>query len=92
MLKEYSIAEVRNHLTALIREVEQKSPIKLTRRGKPVAVLLSIQEYERLVSGKSQFWEAYSTFRESHNLSSLNIQPDLFAADRDRSPGREVDW
>lgn len=92
MLKEYSIAEVRNRLTALIREVEQKSPIKLTRRGKPVAVLISIQEYERLAAGNRQFWEAYTTFREEYDLGALNIQPTDFAGIRDRSAGREVGW
>jgi len=48
------IAEAHNRLSSLLKRV-QKSPILLTRRGKPVGVLISPEEYERL----RQF-EAYS--------------------------------
>lgn len=92
MLKEYSIAKARDHFTALVHAVEQKAVIKLTRRGKPVAVMLSIQEYERLASGKPGFWEAYARFRDNHNLKALDIQPDIFSELRDASPGREINW
>ena len=92
MLKQYSIAEARNHFTALVRAVERESAIELTRRGKPVAVMLSIQEYKRLLVRQAGFWEAYSAFREQVNLEELGIEPDTFAGLRDRSPGREVRW
>ena len=68
MLGQYSIAEARNHFTALVRAVERESAVELTRRGKPVAVVLSIQEYERLLTRQTRFWEAYSAFRERVNL------------------------
>jgi prevent-host-death family protein len=42
MSKRYSIAEARNHLPAIVHDAERGKPIHLTRRGKPVAVLLSI--------------------------------------------------
>ena len=48
MLKQYSIAKARDHFTSLVRTVERESAVELTRRGKPVAVILSIREYERL--------------------------------------------
>ena len=92
MLKQYPIAEARNHLTSLVRAVEQEEVIELTRRGEPVAVLLSIQEYRRLTFGRTRFWEAYMAFQNSVNLSELDIQPDIFARVRDVSPGREVTW
>jgi prevent-host-death family protein len=92
MLKEYSIAKARDHFTALVRDVERKAVIKLTRRGKPVAVLLSVQEYERLAANRPGFWEAYTRFRDKHNLAVLDIQPEIFTGLRDTSPGREVNW
>ena len=92
MLKQYSIAEARNHFTSLVHHVEQESAIELTRHGKPVAVLLSIQEYKRLSSSKSGFWEAFKVFQNKVNLPELDLEPDLFAGLRDRSPGREVTW
>ena len=90
MLKQYSIAKARDHFTSLVRSVERESAVELTRRGKPVAVMISIQEYKRLSTGQASFWEAYSAFREQVNLKELGIEPDTFAGLRDRSPGREV--
>ncbi|MEM7035009.1 MAG: type II toxin-antitoxin system Phd/YefM family antitoxin [Chloroflexota bacterium] len=92
MSKQVSIAEARNHFTALVHEVEQHSSVELTRRGKPVAVLLSIQEYRHLTSHRSGFWEMYSTFQSQVNLADLNISPDVFADVREESQGREVSW
>ena len=44
----YSIAEAKNNLSGLVHEAEQGHPVRLTRRGKPVAVLISTAQYERL--------------------------------------------
>ena len=92
MLEQYSIAKARDHFTSLVRTVERESAVELTRRGKPVAVMLSIQEYKRLSTRQAGFWEAYSAFRERVNLQELGIEPDTFDGLRDRSPGREVRW
>ncbi len=90
MPRQYSIAKARDHFTSLVRSVERESAVELTRRGKPVAVILSIQEYKRISAGQASFWDAYSAFREQVNLEELDIEPDTFAGLRDRSPGREV--
>ena len=92
MPKQYSIARARGHFTALVRAGKRDLAVELTRRGKPVAVMLSIQEYKRLASHQASFWEAYSAFREQVNLQELGIEPDTFTSLRDRSPGREVRW
>jgi prevent-host-death family protein len=92
MIKRYSIAEARQNLAALVHEVERASAVELTRRGEPVAMLLSIEEYRRLLSKHSSFWEAYTSFREAVDLEQLQIEPDTFEAVRDSSPGREVTW
>ena len=47
-----SIADAHNRLSALLKKV-QKSPIRLTSRGKPVGVLLSLDEYEGLQRAKA---------------------------------------
>ncbi len=44
----YSIADAKNKLSGLVHEAEQGHPVRLTRRGKPVAVLISTEQYERL--------------------------------------------
>ena len=92
MSRSYSIAEARDNFAAIVRDVEQDSPIELTRRGEPVAVLLSIEEYRRLLAGRKRFWEAYSEFRDEVDLRRLNIEPEIFEDLRDVSPGRETSW
>jgi len=92
MLKRYSIAEARHNLAAIVHEAERAPAIELTRRGEPVAVLLSITEYRRLAAKPSNFWDAYLVFRNSVDLAQLQIEPDVFEGIRDRSPGREVSW
>jgi len=91
MPKTYSIAEARHNLAAIVHEAERQSPIALTRRGEPVAILLSIQEYQRLLAKETRFWDAYTAFRNSVDLTQLNIEPNVFHAVRDRASGREVD-
>jgi prevent-host-death family protein len=47
-MRDVSIAEAKNRLTELLYEAEDGQPVQVTRRGAPVAVLLSAAEYERL--------------------------------------------
>ncbi len=86
----YSIAEARNRLPTIIRNVEESDAVELTRRGKPVAILLSIMEYKRLRTGRLRFWSTYQAFREEVDLVDLNIGADIFEDVRGVSPGREV--
>ena len=92
MSRSYSIAEARDNFAAIVRDVERDSAIELTRRGKPVAVLLSIEEYRRLLAGRKSFWDAYCEFRDEVDLRLLDIEPEIFEGLRDVSPGRETSW
>lgn len=89
-MKRYSIAEARDQFAAIVQEVEQTAPVEVTRRGKPVAVLISLKEYQQLRTGKQDFWDAYLAFRNQVDLEKLDIDPTLFEEARDRTPGREV--
>jgi len=90
MPKQVSIAEARDNLTAIVRGVERGQPVELTRRGKPVAVLISNLEYKKLASGARDLWDAIQTFRDTHDLTDLRVD-EIYADVRDPSPGREVD-
>ena len=92
MLKSYSIAEARRHLSSIVRDVEQAAVVELTRRGKPVAVLISPAEYRHLHSERMLFADAYRSFRERVNLADLDIGPDTFEGVRDVAPGRARSW
>ena len=90
MPRDISIAQARDRLPALVHEVEEGEPVRLTRRGKPVAVLLSLREYERLGARRPDLWEAIESFRRQADLRELDVDS-IFAGVRDRSAGREVD-
>ena len=91
MPKTYSIAEARHNLAAIVHEAERQSSVALTRRGEPVAILLSMHEYQRLLAKETRFWDAYTAFRTSVDLTQLDIEPNVFHGVRDPAPGREVD-
>ena len=92
MQNTFSIAAARNRLAALVHQVERHSRIQITRRGRPVAVLLSITEYNRITSQSKRFWEQYCAFRAAADLPTVQIEPEIFEGIRDRSSGREVRW
>jgi prevent-host-death family protein len=89
-MSEYSIAEARDHFTELVHKAEQGKPVALTRRGRPVAVILSIRAYQHMTRHEVDFWKALTEFRKAHDLQELNLGPDVFGDARDRSIGREV--
>lgn len=91
MSRRYSIAEARKKLAHVIQEAEQGATVELTRRGKPVAILLSLNEYERLSRKRGSFWESYQEFRRK--FSDLDVETaDAFADVRDPAPGRDFSW
>ena len=91
MSEQYSIAEARHDLAALVRKLERQAKIEITRRGKTVAVLLSWQEYRRLAAERQGFFKAFTRFREEVDLASLDITPEIFAGLRSSEPGRDVE-
>jgi prevent-host-death family protein len=91
MSRQHSIASAKNNLPALVHEAELGDPIEITRRGQPVAVLLSMAEYRRLSDARPDAWERLQTFRANYDLAELDIAGAL-AGTRDASPGREVPW
>ncbi len=92
MAPKYTIAEARHNLAAIVHELDEKERIELTRRGEPVAVLLSMRAYRRLAAPRASFWETYQAFRKAFPLSLLDIQPTVFDDVRDHAPGRELNW
>ena len=91
MTKKYSIAEARDNFTSVVHEAEKGTQVELTRRGKPVAVLIGVGDFERLTQDGSGFWKAYEAFRSRSDLAK--IDPDeVFGDVRDPSPGRDFDW
>lgn len=89
MEKQFSIAEAKSKLPSIIHSVENGPSVKLTRHGKPVAVLLSIREYEQLAKKKEGLWNALMHFRNILKQDVVKITDADFEDLRDRSLGRE---
>jgi prevent-host-death family protein len=92
MTVRYSIAEARNRFAEILHDLEHLSRVEVTRRGRPVAVLLSFEEYEQLCAGRITFTDAYEAFRDAFDLTAQEIEPEVFEGLRDASPGREMGW
>jgi prevent-host-death family protein len=90
MPKRYSIADARADLPSIVDQAEAGQEIELTRRGKPVAVILSLRELQRLRGPRTQFSDAYRRFLKAHPLRELDLDAEYFESTRDREPGRKV--
>lgn len=90
MPRTFSIADARDHLAKIVHEAETGPPVELTRRGKPIAMIVSVREFERLAGARGSFAAALRRFRKKNDLRRAGIDPDSFRTLREASPGRTV--
>ena len=90
MSRRYSIAEARSRLPSIVDEAESGIEVELTRRGQPVAVLVSRREFERLRGRRLHFSDAYRKFLEGHSLEEIGVEDEFAVSTRDRTTGRKV--
>lgn len=79
---EWQLAEAKNRLSEVIDRAVSEGPQQVTRRGKPVAVVVSIEEFTKLKGQK-------------RTLKDLILNgPDLTGVDlsRNQTPSREFEW
>jgi prevent-host-death family protein len=89
-VKHHSITNARNNFASLVRAAEEGRPVVVTRRGMPVAVVLSFREYEGLSQKPRGFAELYRDFlRRNPDLREQAIEPeDWLYGTRDSAAGR----
>ena len=90
MSQRYSIAEARSRLPKIVDQAEAGVEVELTRRGQPVAVLVSHREFERLRGKRLHFRDAYREFLKTHSLQEVGVDNDFAVSARDRTTGRKV--
>ena len=86
----YSIAQARSHLPTIVDQAASGLEVELTRRGEPVAVVVSHREFERLRGRRQRFGDAYRKFLAAHALGDIGVDENFAASTRDRTPGRKV--
>lgn len=86
MPKRFSLAEARKNLPGLLDRVEAGDDIELTRRGKPVAMLVSTREYERLHSERPGFAEAFQRFLANHRPPAPGLDKSFLRSLREKAP------
>lgn len=86
----YSIAQARAQLPAIVDLAAAGREVELTRRGQPVAVILSIRERDRLRGGNRDFPAAYKRFVEKFPAKGAGVDKKFARSLRDRSIGRDV--
>lgn len=87
--KEVSISDARENLPSLVRDAERGLTVTLTRRGEPVAVLVSTERYRTHAKSSIPLSEALEAFRNAVDLDELDIES-VYGDVRDRSTGRVV--
>ncbi len=87
-----SIAEAKSHLSQLIHQTENGKPIYLSRHGKPVAVLVSREQYDRLTVVEESAWGAISNWRSSTSLQGQDLSDQEIGQWRDQITERPFSW
>jgi prevent-host-death family protein len=88
--REYSVAEARDRLVKLVHEAERGRPVRITRRGKRAAVLISEIEFQRTRGeARAGVGDAILAWREKYG--GVGLTDEEVASWRDRSIGRVPD-
>ncbi|KAF1048973.1 type II toxin-antitoxin system Phd/YefM family antitoxin [Xylophilus sp.] len=88
-------SEARAHLADTLRRVEQlDEPAFISRRGEPVAVVMSIAQFERLRSVPAGGASRLEAWRAIHAdaLAEGGDDADWLDGVRDTDPGRDFRW
>src|SRR6185295_3312771 len=88
--KEYSIADARRNLPDLVNAVEAGAKMRLTRRGRPITIVVSVNDYERLTQKRTSFAEAFAEFRKRFPNRAGKPGPSYWVSLRNRGSGRKV--
>ena len=92
-MQSFSIADARSQLPTIIHTVEKGDVTQLTRRGKPVAVLLSLKEYESLLlQVRGSLLQAFKTYQSLMQPIVDDISDDEVDRWRDAEIGRKLPW
>ncbi len=88
----YTMTQASQHLPDILNVVEQGHSVEVTRRGKSVAIVISMTEYQSLCEGfQGDFWQALQSFRHQ-GMDDFMDWHEALADVRENFSGRDVTW
>ncbi len=87
--RQVSISKARETLPSLVRDAQRGMTVTLTRRGEPVAVVISTDRYHTYAKSSIPLRRALDNFRSAFDLEQLDIES-IYEGARDRTEGRDV--
>ncbi len=81
-MRHWQMPEAKTRFSELIKDAERDGPQEITRHGRPVAVVLSREHYDRL-TGTGESLVAFLRRSPLYGAEDIKIK-------RDQSPAREV--
>lgn len=92
-MQSFSIADARSQLPKIIHTVEKGDVTQLTRRGEPVAVLLSLKDYEALLApGKGSLLHAFKAYKVLKQAANKSLSAEEVDSWRSKEAGRKLPW
>lgn len=77
-MTEAAISTLKNHLPELVHQVEKGDDIQITRHGKPVAVIVSLERYNHAFSTGRGIYHASQLWRKQYpdnsGFSDIELQ------------------
>lgn len=78
----WQLQEAKNKFSELVEKARNEGPQIVTRHGKESVVVLSVEEYRKIVKPESNLFQ----FMQNSPLHGISID-----VERDKSPSREID-
>lgn len=85
-----TIAAARSHLTQLVHRAEDGAEIHLTRHGKPVAVLISMERFNAMRAPKSSMFLGIKEWRDVYG--GVDLTDDEIGSWRINQLARDFSW
>lgn len=93
IMKTSTIAEAKNNLSHLVHQLKAGESIRLTRYGKPVAVMMSEDQYQHLIAPNKSLNAAILNWRSQwDDNADVGLNDNELKAIRKDSAGREFSW
>ncbi len=78
----WQLQEAKNKFSELVEKAQHEGPQFVTKHGKESIVVLSVEEYKKIIKPKSNLFQ----FIQTSPLSKKSI-----SIERDKSPGRDIE-